>query len=340
MPEFRPDILEGTMPEVVVPAQELFALYRSAQEGKTGPIDVRKAIGIEPPYGYEGRFDLWSPGPGYLVAFLDISVINDFTTITPLENYFTLEVILKGNSEIHLGGSSMSNDGLPRIYLASHGPNSSKRRVHKEGDSVRSVGIWIEPTVFLESFGVEIDQLRDDIRMVLTNPDSGVTTLPVTTQVKHTANEIFDTGFEGRRGEQYLKAKLTELLCHVAELANTQAAQLPEDLPLPRGKANALKKFMLALEQSHYLSLSLGEIAGELGLCANTLSNVFKEGYGMKLSEYLLQRRMEQAQELLRSGKQSVLEVALEVGYENQSSFGRAYRQFHGNTPREDLPAA
>lgn len=339
MPEFRPDILKGTMQEVVVPAQELFELYHSAHKDGDGPVDVRKAVGIESPHSYEGRFELWSPGPGYLVAFLDINVSDDFTTITPLENYFTLEIILKGNSEIHLGDRSMSNNGLSRIYLTSHGLNSSKRRVHKKGDSVRSVGIWIEPRVFLESFGVEVDELPSDIRAVLTSPDSGVITLPVPTVIKHTANALFDTSFEGKRGEQYLRAKLTELLCHVAELANTPNADLAEELPLTRRKATALKKFLLALENSRYLSLSLAEIAEELGLCPNTLSSVFKEGYGMKLSEYLIQRRMESARELLRGGKMSVLEVSLEVGYENQSSFGRTYRQYHGNTPREDIPS-
>ena len=100
----------------------------------------------------------------------------------------------------------------------------------------------------------------------------------------------------------------------------------------------AITKTVQALESSRFLSMSLGEIATELGFCQSTLSSAFKDGFGMKLSEYLLQRRMHTAKQQLKAGGMSVLEVALSVGYDNQSSFGRAYRQFFGRTPREDFP--
>ena len=49
-------------------------------------------------------------------------------------------------------------------------------------------------------------------------------------------------------------------------------------------------------------------------------------------------KRMNKAQQLLKTGKYTVLEVALEIGYDDQSSFGRAYKRFFNYPPNEERP--
>jgi transcriptional regulator GlxA family with amidase domain len=58
----------------------------------------------------------------------------------------------------------------------------------------------------------------------------------------------------------------------------------------------------------------------------------------MSISEYLLQKRMETAQSLLKEGKLPVLDVAIAVGYDDQSGFGRAYKRYYGHAPKDDRP--
>jgi len=325
------------MAEFFLPADKLFERYAARHAGKAGAMDIFSVLEIDRPESIRGSYDLWSLNSGCLVAMLDFDVVEDLLTEAPLENFYSIEIILRGNVEVCLGPHSLSNNGVPRMHLTSHGLDSAKKRVHQKGDTLRCIGIWIYPRLFLENFGVDVGSLPGDIRTVLERPDSGVVSLPVPTSIMHTCNEIFDMPYEGMRAEQYLKAKFTELLCLIAELVGKSSTEVVEGLPLSRSKSNILKKIMLALDQSRFLSLPLGDLANELGLCQSTLSSVFKEGYGMKLSEYLLQRRMEQALSLLQEGSLSVLEVALEVGYDNQSSFGRSYKQYFNRTPREDM---
>lgn len=45
---------------------------------------------------------------------------------------------------------------------------------------------------------------------------------------------------------------------------------------------------------------------------------------------------MDAAHELLKLGKILILEVAIAVGYEDQSSFGRAYKKYHNHPPSGD----
>jgi AraC-like DNA-binding protein len=327
------------MHEIAATAKEIYQVYSASCAGNTGLIETRVILSAEYLNYYKGRTEIWSLAPDCPVAIRDIEVLQDFSACMAVENILSIEIILQGSSEVQLGNHCLHNDGMPRIYLTSHGPSSTKKRVHKAGDKYRSIGIWASPRFFLETFGVDVDNLPESIQSVLINPDSGVLTLPLTASIKQTADDVFNMSYEGLRAEQYLKAKFTELLCLIAELASAPATKTAGDIALPRHKSNTLKTLMEALEQSHFLSLSLGEIATELGLCKNTLSSIFKEGYGMKLSDYFLQRRMELARKLLRERKRSVLEVALEVGYNNQSSFGRAYRQYYNCTPNQDRRA-
>ena len=325
------------MHEILGTAAELLKSYEAQHAGKLGPIDVADLLDARHHKVIKGKAQLWSMNAVCpAVALLDFEVVEDFSSRLALENFLSIEIILQGNSEVQLGTRCLQNSGMPRIYVSSHGPNSCKKRVHKTGEKYRTIGIWVSPRLFLETFGVDVNRLPLDSQSVLANPDSGIITLPVTATVIQIANDIFTMQYEGMRAEQYLQAKFTELLCLIAELASASALAVTEDNALPRNKSATLIKLMRALEDSHFLSLTLGEIACELGICKTTLSSVFKEGYGMKLSDYFLQRRMELARKLLREGRLSALEVALEVGYQNQSSFGRAYRQYYDRTPSQD----
>lgn len=74
----------------------------------------------------------------------------------------------------------------------------------------------------------------------------------------------------------------------------------------------------------------------ELGMSKAQISKTFKSSYGMNITEYLTQKRLSKALELINEGKLSVLQVALAVGYTNQSSFGRAFKKFYGYSPLKD----
>jgi AraC-like DNA-binding protein len=47
--------------------------------------------------------------------------------------------------------------------------------------------------------------------------------------------------------------------------------------------------------------------------------------------------RMEKALELIESGENSILQVALSVGYSNPSHFSAAFKRFYGRLPSSYL---
>ena len=61
----------------------------------------------------------------------------------------------------------------------------------------------------------------------------------------------------------------------------------------------------------------------------------FKKAFGETPHQYLLQRRIERAKELLRSTGMSVTEVSIEVGFRSLGSFSAAFRTLVGEPPSD-----
>jgi transcriptional regulator GlxA family with amidase domain len=61
----------------------------------------------------------------------------------------------------------------------------------------------------------------------------------------------------------------------------------------------------------------------------------FKEAFGVPPHRYLLTRRLERAKTLLRDTDMSILEIALQTGWNSLGTFGRTFRDVTGESPGE-----
>jgi AraC-like DNA-binding protein len=60
---------------------------------------------------------------------------------------------------------------------------------------------------------------------------------------------------------------------------------------------------------------------------------LFRVATGARPHEYVLRRRIERAQELLRDSSLTLVDVALSVGFQTQSHFTTVFKRFTGETP-------
>jgi AraC-like DNA-binding protein len=87
------------------------------------------------------------------------------------------------------------------------------------------------------------------------------------------------------------------------------------------------------LDQHWSEPLGLFELAHLVGLSAFYLSRVFKRELGLSPFEYQTQRRIMRSKHLLSHGV-SIAQVALEVGYADQSNFTKQFKRLTGVTPK------
>lgn len=80
---------------------------------------------------------------------------------------------------------------------------------------------------------------------------------------------------------------------------------------------------------------NLDQLASRAGLSKFHFNRLFKTATGVSPSSYHINLRMNAARQLLRESKQSVVEVALEIGYTNPSHFARLFRRETGLSPSD-----
>lgn len=86
---------------------------------------------------------------------------------------------------------------------------------------------------------------------------------------------------------------------------------------------------------THYTKPLLPEqLAKRFGMSKSTLTNAFQQHTGLPLHKYIAQKRIQKAQILIRSQQDLPLsEIALQVGYEDNSTFYRNFLRITGIAP-------
>jgi AraC-like DNA-binding protein len=88
-------------------------------------------------------------------------------------------------------------------------------------------------------------------------------------------------------------------------------------------------------DRSYTGPLDLGELAAVACLSKYHFARLFKATYGLTPMEYVSQRRIERAQDLLRATNLTVTEVCFAVGYSSLGSFSSRFRALVGESPSE-----
>ena len=81
--------------------------------------------------------------------------------------------------------------------------------------------------------------------------------------------------------------------------------------------------------------LSISDVARNFSISESYFSQFFKEQTGKKFSDYLEERRLNKASELLKNSKMYIEDISKEVGYNSAYSFRRAFKRVYGVPPTE-----
>lgn len=103
-------------------------------------------------------------------------------------------------------------------------------------------------------------------------------------------------------------------------------------MPLQAGLS---KKNMLSIYYHLHEPIHTEILAEHVGLNRSYLSTLFKKETGQTLSQYILSKRIEAAQNMLRFSDYSYAEIAASLAFSSQSHFIRVFRAQTGYTPKE-----
>ncbi len=85
-------------------------------------------------------------------------------------------------------------------------------------------------------------------------------------------------------------------------------------------------------------TVSISEVAKELGVSRIHLSRIFAKVFGVSPQQYMTIYKMKRSRELLATTNLSVKEIAEQLGYPNSSHFNTQYRRWYGVPPGRGRP--
>jgi AraC-like DNA-binding protein len=110
---------------------------------------------------------------------------------------------------------------------------------------------------------------------------------------------------------------------------------MPEAPDLNRGGLSpAMKHRVCDFIESHLSEkISLDALSAMAGLSPHHFARAFQQSVGMPPHRYLLRRRLEHVEQMLRDTQLPLSHIALAVGFSDQSHLNRHFRRFTGMSP-------
>lgn len=94
-----------------------------------------------------------------------------------------------------------------------------------------------------------------------------------------------------------------------------------------------LKRVLQYVDENLTGKITLQNMAAVAGLSRMHFAAQFRAATGVRPREYLLRRRIERAQELLKQAELALVDIALTVGFQTQAHFTTVFKRFVGDTP-------
>lgn len=136
------------------------------------------------------------------------------------------------------------------------------------------------------------------------------------------ATEVNQTG--GLYSKPLLNAITQQLICRIIrenKVHNSNTTQAP---------VAAAKRY---IDEHAYTSITIEQIANNVGFSVSHLRNLFKKTYGVPPIKYLNSVRIQRAKELLSSDFFTLEEISSACGFSNVYYFSRVFKEYTGVSP-------
>jgi AraC-like DNA-binding protein len=144
-----------------------------------------------------------------------------------------------------------------------------------------------------------------------------------------------DEATSGRPGRAVLLSKMAEAL--FIEALRRYIEQLPPEASgwLAGARDPVVGGVLALLHRQPSHRWTVAELAVRVGACRSVIADRFAQFLGEPPLTYLARWRLQLAARLLQTTRNTILHVAMEVGYESEAAFNRAFKREFGLPPAQ-----
>lgn len=261
-----------------------------------------------------------------------VRIINHLATSNAVRNKIVLHnylfsLLVEGTKAVHTAHNSITIDNEKFLLLLSGNYLMTEKIASSDG-RFQSVLIFFTQEA-LNDFFSKFAGIIIETRNI---PPGQVQVFTKDQYLKNFIDSLLLMSGNGKKMAAAIqKLKLEELLLYLCY-------HYPEKMAQLKLRANVsiteieIKKLV---ESNIGSNITLDELAFLCNLSLSTFKRKFIKLYGIAPSKWFLQRKMELATALLRTGKETPSEIYYKVGYESHSSFTHSFKQVFGLTPTE-----
>lgn len=339
------------------PAQSKIAPLRSIQTFSADlPMDpdqlgkIRVADGWRDPVagslGYrhlydpeiaEGGLEFHQLSRGLWLLTTDIIPARAMDRRHHFDDKIVLSAVLKGKVDILEDGRSAGQltAGQCTIYGMS-GADVPFETCYAPGEPLQWVTIVMDRGIIGEVTHLSMADLPEGLHAFMRGerafPFSNV---PLSRAAALAAQQVLETTLTGGYRRTFLAAKAREIACLALFSLKSAARDTLDGVQLQVGDHARIELARRYLERSLDEPPQIDELAQAVGMTRQKLQLGFKKIYGDTVANVRDQMRIGHALELVRISSMSMIEIALETGYEHPASFTRAFRAAFGMSPSQ-----
>jgi AraC-like DNA-binding protein len=227
------------------------------------------------------------------------------------------------------------NPSRSNIFLSS--TNYDLEVTYSGGSRLRRVGLFFSPAFV--SHCIKKDMLLD-LLLYADNRLRNINKEPITFEYRQVLEDIFNADHRSPVTHLLLQNRVLMLTEKFLSAFLTKAPLLKESGGfMQRDKEKdieALKDIERILSNNKLDKFPSIDMLSKTAMMSSTkLKTKFKQIYGMKLYEFYNRNRLEKAKEMLQTGKFSVKQVGMNIGFTNLSNFAKAFKKEFGILPKE-----
>lgn len=140
--------------------------------------------------------------------------------------------------------------------------------------------------------------------------------------------------------QKYLICKLIRELCTPDEFSEMSILGIAAELSRtiikePKGRVipSFLQKIKMYVDENYFSNLTLQDLNQMTNISEEHICREFKNKFGINLGEYIRQKKIEKACELLGKKSIAIDEIAIELGFTDAPHFNKVFKKIMGLSP-------
>lgn len=290
-----------------------------------------------------GGWEFQELGAGLSVIMTDMVAQMPTPRRHQMTDHLVMSVVVSGEIPFADPRAAAHSDLMTRGTCTIYGlrEGSAVETLYEPGRHLRWVSILIECDRFFEAMGIRPGEVPPELGDFLNGTrDLPARQVPLTQPaVLLSAHAMFECAFEGALRSAYMRAKAVEMVCHLLG-ALADPGQEHAGAPLSRGDIYKLERALQLVRSSPQQPIAVEDLAHQVGLSRRRLQHGFRLLHGDTVCNVRDKVRMELALDLVLDSDMSMIEIAMETGYEHPASFTRAFKATFGASPIATRKAA